>query len=60
MLDIIRNSIRYEISSIAELGITTILRDAVSNGNLASQYQRHEKRLNKYLEKFLDAYSGNE
>lgn len=58
MLDIIRDSIRYEITYIADLGIDAVLSTAVTKGNLASSYEKNAKRIDKMLEKFIDNYAG--
>ncbi|MBQ4575017.1 MAG: hypothetical protein IJA85_07415 [Clostridia bacterium] len=54
MMDIIRDSIRYEISYIAGVGIEAVLAKGVSSGDLASAYAKQEKSINKKLEKIID------
>jgi len=58
MLDIIRSSIRYEFSSIAEVGVLEVVRNAVSKGNLASTYEKRSKSIAKQLDRLLAAYLG--
>ncbi|MBQ7982805.1 MAG: extracellular solute-binding protein [Clostridia bacterium] len=58
MLDIIRGTIRYEISMIADTGIMDVLNAAVKSGNLMSEYEKKSKSIEKRLEKLLDAYAA--
>ena len=58
MLDIIRDSIRYEISYIAGIGISDVLAESVSKGNLISRYEKKEKQINKKIEKFIESYTA--
>ena len=51
MLDIIRSSLRYEISLICNLGVADVISSAYNTGNLASAYASSQKRIDKLREK---------
>ena len=57
MLDIIRDSIRYEIATIADTGIMGVLDNAIKNGNLMSTYEKHSKSIDRKFEKLIEAYT---
>ena len=50
MLDIIRDSVRYEIALFCNLGITNIISSAYKDGNLMSNYAKREKALKKQID----------
>ena len=51
MLDLIRGSVRYEMSMLCDLGISGVISSAYSSGNLMSDYAKNEKRIVKVMEK---------
>jgi hypothetical protein len=51
MLDLIRGSVRYEMSMLCDLGISGVISSAYSSGNLMSDYAKNEKRITKVMEK---------
>jgi len=51
MLDIVKNSLQYEISDCFSIDIGNMLDTAFKTGNLASEYQKQEKALQKKLDK---------
>ena len=53
MLDIIRTSVRYEVSQIYDIGISDALWSAWQKGELASTFAKKEKSINKSIEKLL-------
>ncbi len=59
MLDIVRGSIRYEISTMADVGIAECLDAALKSGNLMSSYAKKEKSIARNLKKLADAYPSN-
>ena len=58
MLDIIRSSMRYEISQLCNLGVAEVISSAYNSGNLASAYARSEKMINKLREKTFKDIGG--
>ena len=59
MLDIIRDTTRYEISMICNLGISNVIANAYSSGNLMSEYAKSEKQINKLIEKTFADFIGD-
>ena len=57
MLDISRQSCRYEITYIYDTGVLGVLRDSYKSGNLMSTWASREKSVNAKLEKLLDTIS---
>ncbi len=57
MLDIVRQSCRYEITYIYDTGVLGVLRDSYKNGNLMSTWASREKSVTAKLEKLLDTIS---
>ncbi len=60
MLDIVRGSIRYEIGTIADLGVMPVLDGAFNSGNLMSTYEKRAKSITKKFEKLIAAYTETE
>ena len=59
MLDIIRSSVRYEMSMLCNLGISGVISNAYNSGNLMSEYAKSEKMINKLLEKTFADFIGD-
>ncbi len=59
MLDIIRHSVRYEMSMLCNLGISGVISNAYNSGNLMSEYAKSEKMINKLLEKTFADFIGD-
>ncbi len=59
MLDIIRDTTRYEISMICNLGISSVISNAYSSGNLMSEYAKSEKQINKLIERTFADFIGD-
>ncbi|MBQ8578798.1 MAG: hypothetical protein IJ449_12680 [Clostridia bacterium] len=57
MLDIVRGSVRYEIATIADLGVMDVLNSAFTSGNLMSSYEKKSKTIEKKFEKLIAAYT---
>ena len=57
MLDISRQSCRYEITYISDTGVLGVLRNAYNTGNLMSTWASNEKAVNTKLTKLLDSIS---
>ena len=55
MLDIVRSTTRYEISTIASIGISSMLNEAFQSGNLMSTYKKSEKVISKQIQKLCDS-----
>ena len=55
MVDLIRRTARYEISEVYNLGISSVLNDAVANGDFASKYTKQEKVINKTIERLFQS-----
>lgn len=53
MLDIIRTNTRYEISLVLDFGVAGIISGAYKSGNLASQYARKIKTIEKTIDKLF-------
>ena len=51
MLDIVKDSLQYEVSDCFAIGIVDMLRAAFESGNLASEYQKQQKALQSKLDK---------
>ncbi len=49
MLDIVRSSVRYELATVLDFGITAVVDSAYSTGNLASAYQKRAKLIDKVI-----------
>lgn len=58
MLDIIRASVRYEMSMLSDLGISGVISSAYSSGNLMSEYAKAEKRITKLMDKLFADFIG--
>lgn len=54
MLDISRQSCRYEITYIYDTGVLGVLRDSYKSGNLMSTWASREKAVNSKVEKLLE------
>ena len=56
MLDLIRDSMRYEISTVGDMGITSIVAGTGQGSGLASAYQKRksviERKLNEVSKKY--------
>ena len=56
MLDLIRDSMRYEISTVWDMGITSIVAGTGQGSGLASAYQKRksviERKLNEVSQKY--------
>lgn len=52
MLDLVRASILYEISNIANMGVGDVINSAYTSGNLASVYAKKESAIAAAIEKF--------
>ena len=59
MLDIIHSTTRYEISMICNLGISGVISNAYSSGNLMSEYAKSEKMINKLIDKTFADFIGD-
>ena len=40
------------------IGISDVLAESVSKGNLISRYEKKEKQINKKIEKFIESYTA--
>ncbi len=60
MLDIIRGSIRYEIATIADLGVMDVLDNAFKTGNLMSSYEKRAKAIEKKSTALIESYTAAE
>ena len=60
MLDIVLDSIRYEIATIADLGVNDVLNQAFQNGNLMSAYEKRAKSIAKKFEKLISVLGEQE
>lgn len=60
IIDIIKNSISYEISDIFDLGITAMLWDGYASGNMASTYAKREEAIQKKLDKLVESFTAIE
>lgn len=49
MLDIVRGSVRYEMSLLCDLGIKNVISSAYTDGNLMSNYEKKEKGLRNLI-----------
>ena len=56
MLDIIRSSIRYELSILIDFGIQSVLNESIANGNLMSNYERSSKMIAKRIEECFGSF----
>lgn len=54
IVDIIKNSISYEISDIFDLGITSVIWDGYSSGNISSTYAKREALIQTKLDKLVE------
>ena len=54
MLDLIFRSMRYEVSTLCDLGISGMLVKAFKNGSLISTYEKDETAINKKLNDLAD------
>ena len=60
MLDLIFSSLRYQIATICDLGIASVINNAYKTGNLASSYAKAEKGIEKKRQTvFKDILEGN-
>ena len=60
MLDMIKDSLLYDISDIYDLGGSQILWDAYNSGNLASTYAKKESAFKKQIDKLIKDLSSLE
>ncbi len=58
MLDIVRGNIRYEMATIADLGVMNVINEALQSGNLMSTYETHKKSIEEKCEKLIEAYTN--
>ena len=58
MLDIVKNSIYYDISDIYDLGVSTVIWQAYTKEDLASVYAKNESKLQNNIEKMLNNLIG--
>ncbi len=49
MLDVVRGSVRYELATVMQFGITDVIDTAYSSGNLSSSYEKRAKMINKVM-----------
>ncbi len=56
MLDIIRGSIRYEISMLCSLGIAEVISGVTDSGKFMSTYASREKMINNNIDKFFGKF----
>ena len=56
IVDIIKNSISYEISDIFDLGITSVIWDGYSSGNISSTYAKREASIQTKLDKLIENF----
>lgn len=49
MLDLVRSSVRYEITYVVDVGISGVITKAYESGNLMSTYQKQQKLISKKL-----------
>lgn len=49
MLDLVRSSVRYEITYVVDVGIGSVITKAYESGNLMSTYQKQQKLITKKL-----------
>lgn len=56
MLDIVLDSIRYEISTVTNLGILDVLTGAASGAGLASNYAKRKSSINSNIKSLIKKY----
>lgn len=57
MLDLIRKSVRYEISTIGDMGVAAVVTGTTKGSGLASSYQRSKKVIERNLNEISKKYA---
>ena len=59
MLDLVRASVRYELATVLDIGVSDVINNAYKSGNLASAYEKQagviEKKMATALKNFVES-----
>lgn len=59
MLDMVRSSVRYEIATVLDLGVSAVIDTAYKSGNLVSSYEKQAGVIEKKMANALKNFTEN-
>ena len=56
MLEIVKSSVRYDISYFSGMDVISAYGNSIAKGNLISSFEKRQKLFNKQIQKIIDKF----